>query len=160
MAQWELHGRSTCCCRRMPLLLDCCTLHARHHACRYILYMPVWSQNVCRLNGSLLPHLLWLAGRGDAGRGGPPWQLLSPSRWRPGWKDMILLALAGPAGNSRILCSVAVSGVTWPSMSDLSRKKPGMERIDPILTSFVWGGWLGGSDIGGAPTPTPERLCC
>ena len=67
---------------------------------------------------------------------------------------MLLLALAGPAGLSRTLCSVAVFDATWPTtVSDISRENPGMERSGPALTAF------GGSGTGRAATTAAEGLC-
>ena len=70
----------------------------------------------------------------------PPWQLLG---WRLGWKDccccwlwLDLLAI------SRMLCSVAVSGVMLPTVPDLAGKnKPGMERNGPAPSAFRRAGW-------------------
>ena len=67
-----------------------------------------------------------------------------------------------PPAISRMLCSVAVSGGTWPTrtVSDLGRKKTGMERSDPTLSPFLRAGWPGGSGIGAAPTAAAERHRC
>ena len=48
----------------------------------------------------------------------------------------------------------------WQTVSDLSRKKPGMERSGLTLTAFLQAGWPDGSNIGGAPTNAAQRLCC
>ena len=46
------------------------------------------------------------------------------------WLSRDLLAI------SRRLCSITVSGATWLTVSDPRRiKKPGMERIGPVLTA-------------------------
>ena len=70
---------------------------------------------------------LWRAGRGKRGKMDlsccfyhPSWQLLG---WRLGWKDYCCgwLLLDLPA-ISRMLCSVAVSGVMLPTVSDICRR--------------------------------------
>ena len=72
-----------------------------------------WSQNLRRLDDSLLPRHLWRTGRGMRGKRNPcccfchpSWLLLG---WRLGWKDCccgwIWLDLVAI---SRTLCSVAV----------------------------------------------------
>ena len=70
----------------------------------------------------------------------PPWQLLG---WRLCWKDgyccwlwLDLLAI------SRMLCSVAVSGVMLHTVPDLEGKKePGMERSGPTPSAFLLASW-------------------
>ena len=69
--------------------------------------MYVWSQNVRRLDDSLLPRRLWRAGRGGAGKEGPARLFLSSplaaARVEAQLEGLLLrLALAGPAGYVRL----------------------------------------------------------
>ena len=71
----------------------------------------------------------------------PPWQLLG---WGLGWKDCcchwLLLDLLAI---SRKLCSVGVSGVMSPTVSDIRRrKKTGMGRSGPTPSTFHQASWL------------------
>ena len=88
----------------------------------------------------------------------PPWQLL---RRRLGWKDgccrrlcRVLLEI------SRLLCSVAASGVIWRLWLTFAEKKIDMERSGPALTAFRRAGWPGGSGAGGAPTAALWPIWC
>ena len=88
------------------LLLDICTC--------WFVSVYIWSQNVRRLNDSLLPHRLWRACRGvwqGQGREGPVLLFLSSPLTAAGmeaWLEGLLLpqALAGPAGvlKNALLC--------------------------------------------------------
>ena len=106
----------------------------------------------------------WSAGREVRGkrdlRGSfyhPPCQLL---RWRLGLKDCCNRCLLQDLLKiSRMPCSVAVSGVMVPTVSDIRRKKSGMERRGPTPTYFR-AGWPCGSDTGGAAAAAAERLRC
>ena len=77
---------------------------------------------------------LAVGGRGLAGKGGQAPLLLSqtlaavPLKCR--WLSRARLAI------SRVLCYVAVFSATWPTVSDLSRKKSGMESSGQTLTVF------------------------
>ena len=50
-----------------------------------------------------------------------------------------------------MLCSVAVSGAIWLTVSDTLRKRPDTERSGSTLTAFSLASWPGGSGIGGSP---------
>ena len=135
------------------------------HSFRFV-SVYFWSQNVRRLDDSLLPRHLWRAGRRMRGKRGPrccfyhpPWQQLG---WRLGWKDcsgcccwlwLDLLAI------SRTLLSVAVSGVMLPTVRDLAGKKTkqAMKEValHPPLSAGPAGGRPYGSGTGGAPAATP-----
>ena len=82
-----------------------------HHTTFARLRMPVytWSQNVRRLDVSFLPRLLWPAGCEGAGKEGPAPPALAPAQVKA-WLELPM-ALAGPAGDPKMLCSVAVSDV-------------------------------------------------
>ena len=89
----------------------------------------------------------------------PPWQLL---RWRLGWNLPGRTAAAeGFRGIwlaiSRMLSSVAISGATWLTVSDLSRKKSGMERSG---LAFHLNRWPSGSGRGEVPAVAAECLYC
>ena len=66
----------------------------------------MWPQNVCRLDDSLLPRRLWLAGQRRAGKEGPelPFltSLLAAARVEAWLEGLLLrLALAAPAGDPK-----------------------------------------------------------
>ena len=115
LARRERRRRSTYCCCGKPPLLGCCW-----NICTcWFVSAYIWSQNARRLDDSLLPRRLWRAGQQGPGKRDlrscfyhPPWQLLG---WRLGWKDCCChWLLLGLLQISRMLCSVAVSGVMLP----------------------------------------------
>ena len=121
--------------------------------------MYMWSQKVRRLDDTLLPRLLWLAGRGGAGKRDPRRSAavsIIPLGSRSGGGSaqrleglLLRLALAG----RKTLCSSAVSGVMLPIVPDLAekRKKTGMERSDRELLCTPL------ADFGPGPETAAER---
>ena len=132
------------------LLLRVATMLDIHNTFKFVWFVCVyfWSQNVRRLDDSLLPpsRHLWRAGRGGAGKEGPGRLFLSSARVEA-WMERLLLrlALAGPVdllAISRTLCFVAVSGVMLPTAPDLAgKKKSGLERSGPTPSAFRRAGW-------------------
>ena len=72
------------------------------------------------------------------------------------------LALAGPAGDLKMICSVAVSDVMLPTVPALHRKKikTGVERSGPTPSAFRRASWPGGNGTGGVSSAAAERLRC
>ena len=133
--------------------------HTTFKFARMSVYM--WSQNVLRLDMSLLPRRLWPAGRGSAGK--EETAALAAAQveaWLEGLQPP--LALAGPAGDLKNALSVAVSGAMLPTVSDLSRRQQQAWKEVALYSPFSAVNLCraGGSGTGGAPAAAAERLRC
>ena len=101
-------------------------------------HVPVYmmSQNVRRLDVSFLPGRLWPAGREDAGKEGPAPPALAAAQV---WLWRVLLAI------SRMLCSITVSRVMLPTVSDLGRKSQARREVARHPPFSRRDGWSGRS---------------
>ena len=74
----------------------------------------------------------------------------------------VFLAAQAASWNSVLQQSRLLRGPgQWPTVSDLSRKKPGMERSGPLAlySTILPTHWLCRSSIGGERTATAVHLC-
>ena len=94
------------------------------------------SQNVCRLDVSFLPRRLWQHACWVAGKEGPAPPALAAAQV---WLWRVLLAI------SRMLCSITVSRVMLPTVSDLGRKSQARREVARHPPFSRRDGWSGRS---------------